>query len=82
MLLLPGMDREQAIAHCESLRQAFQDESIPTSHGGDRVIRATISIGLSRASNGATSVDSLLREADEQLYEAKHNGRNRVSVAD
>lgn len=38
----------------------------------------TVSIGLSHGRLDSLSVDTLLRHADEALYDAKRNGRNRV----
>ena len=43
----------------------------------DKKIDYTVSIGISSL-NRSKSLDSLLREADQALYEAKRSGRNRV----
>ena len=44
-------------------------------------ITVTISIGIALLRNPAANLDSLLAEADRALYEAKHNGRNRIHTA-
>jgi diguanylate cyclase (GGDEF)-like protein len=45
------------------------------------VLSVTCSLGVTASSGDAGYDDSaLLHEADEALYAAKHNGRNRVEV--
>lgn len=44
-------------------------------------VQITISMGLVVSlCNGSTSVDQLVQEADQMLYKAKRNGRNRVEA--
>jgi diguanylate cyclase len=75
--LLPETKQESALILAERFRQRienlnpiYQDSPIPV----------TISIGVAQLRNG-DSVESLLERADEALYLAKHNGRNRVETA-
>jgi diguanylate cyclase (GGDEF)-like protein len=42
----------------------------------------TVSVGVAGASNGGAEVNTLLSKADEALYRAKANGRNRVEVSE
>jgi len=67
-----GPDRCQALA--ERLRECVQAEPIP-HHASS--IPITASLGVSCVT-GTTSADDLLRSADEALYKAKVEGRNRV----
>lgn len=62
----------------DRLRTSIQDESIPTGNH-EEAIQVTASFGIALW-NGETS-DVLFKRADKALYEAKHSGRNRVSVA-
>jgi diguanylate cyclase (GGDEF)-like protein len=48
---------------------------------GNLALRLTASIGvISRVPDGELTREALLKMADEQLYEAKANGRNRVEA--
>ena len=46
--------------------------------GGRESLNVTISIGVAATTGETDSTDSLLKRADEALYEAKQSGRNRV----
>jgi len=49
--------------------------------GPERTLRVTASVGVSSFPHHAVgSADQLVRSADESLYRAKHEGRNRVCV--
>ncbi len=62
---------ESALALAEKIRCAVE----MAEH--DQVGRVTISIGVSAYEDGLT-LDEFVRRADEALYAAKNNGRNRV----
>ena len=77
VLLLPHTDLAEAQRVVERIRQALVND--PFNYGGQpRVI--TISIGLALVTDAAT-MDQRLRQADEAMYQAKHEGRNRVCCA-
>ncbi len=46
------------------------------------LIPFTVSVGLTQPTEGSKNVSDILKAADKALYKAKHNGRNKVSVAD
>ena len=46
--------------------------------GGDEHLKVTVSIGAAGFDASLDSVDALVKLADEALYRAKHEGRNRV----
>jgi two-component system cell cycle response regulator len=77
LILLPGLDLPGAAVRAEQIRSAL---SIPF-HIGEGLHDVTCSLGVT-ATSGAAGFDAaaLLQEADEALYAAKHNGRNRVEV--
>lgn len=72
-LLLPATDLAQAQQLAERLRQEIAALQLPAA--------VTVSIGCAELSAEMGSVDALLARADEALYAAKENGRNRVSSA-
>ena len=48
---------------------------------GGSVVRISVSIGVALLEAGETDPASLLRRADEALYEAKREGRNRYAIS-
>jgi len=74
LILLPGIGRRAGLEIARRLCTAVESAR-PTG------IRSTISIGLSAACGDAIDYDTLFKEADEALYEAKRTGRNRVVAA-
>jgi diguanylate cyclase (GGDEF)-like protein len=78
VLLLPGLEKEQALGIAEQIRQETASQILETDDGG--VFTATISLGLASFPTDATTVQGLIKAADEAVYAAKHGGRNRVCV--
>jgi diguanylate cyclase (GGDEF)-like protein len=64
-------------AIAERIREQVEAMTIPTPAGP---IRTTVSAGISYSS-GDETLQSLLIRADEALYEAKSEGRNRVRTS-
>jgi len=79
LVILPGCCGECAVSFAERLRLRVGSSDIDTSEG---MIPVTISIGVA-ASGGKKGwdADSIVKAADEALYRAKEQGRNRVEVS-
>jgi diguanylate cyclase (GGDEF)-like protein len=75
LLVLPKMPLEIARERGEHLLQLFEGTVVAF---GERRIRVTTSIGIAGTPLHSDSAEGLIRCADEALYLAKHNGRNRV----
>ncbi|MCA3585646.1 MAG: PleD family two-component system response regulator [Methylocystis sp.] len=80
VILLPDTEQHVAQIIAERIRQKVERQPFPI-HGGKRSIPVTVSIGVAGARAGRTTSDALLKRADEALYRAKRDGRNKV-VAD
>lgn len=76
--LLPETSLQSGIKTAERLREAVAEDTVKTA-GHD--ITYTISLGVSIISDDDTSIEDVMRRADEALYQAKERGRNRVEKA-
>lgn len=76
VLLLPNVNLDQISVCCERLREAFAAaEPLGLSLTG-----LSLSIGMTRLQRG-DNLDLALQRADQALYRAKHNGRNRCEAS-
>ena len=79
VVVLPETAGAGAEAFAERLRELIESQAFVASRG--RAIRLTTSIGVSSFPDfGVESVEDLLTKADQALYRAKSEGRNRVRI--
>ena len=76
-LLLPDTDGKQAMAVAERIRQNVQQRTGPGYHYA-LPVKVTLSIGVCSAIQNNVNGNDIMRDVDEALYEAKHNGKNRI----
>lgn len=74
VLLLPTTPMDEGMALLERLREGI--EQCPFHFKGERVT-VTVSMGITLFRPGERS-DGVLKRADQALYRAKHEGRNRI----
>jgi len=78
-ILFPETMGMQAFDVCERLREALARATIPLERG--LPVSVTASIGLASVVESDVNIDVILSRADQALYSAKRDGRNRTSEA-
>ncbi len=76
-IIMPNTNGETACLAAERLRRHICASPF-RAPGLDEALEVTCSIGVASSELGEDSAESLLKRADEALYEAKRAGRNRV----
>jgi diguanylate cyclase (GGDEF)-like protein len=77
IILLPNANKEKAISTAEKIRISVENAKIL---GDKRNI--TISIGIAISTNESISYEEIIGRADQALYEAKHEGKNKCVIWD
>jgi len=77
LIVSPGCGVSEAVEQANRVRVRMADEPIVVPGGG---VAVTISLGVAAAASDANQMSDLLRAADQALYAAKNNGRNRVET--
>jgi two-component system cell cycle response regulator len=80
VIVMPETDMAVAATVAERLRRRIATEPFVVDCG-TKNLEVTISIGLAGLENADDTAATLLKRADQALYRAKRDGRNRV-VAD
>jgi diguanylate cyclase (GGDEF)-like protein len=76
VVLLPGSAQAAAVALGERIREEVASKQLDAN---GHLVRATVSIGVSsEAGDTLPSLEAMLGRADEALYMAKNQGRNKV----
>ncbi len=74
-LLLPGLGKQEAVALAEKIRLAFQEKRLAVRR---QQITVTVSIGVAAYPEDSADPKELVKRADERLYAAKSEGRNKT----
>ncbi len=77
-LLLPETSGDGARVVAERYRKRIEEHELPTT---STPIKLTASFGVAELAPDLADIDALVRRADAAMYQAKHEGRNRVVVA-
>lgn len=79
LVIMPDTDQSLARQVAERIRECVAAKPFPISDGSG--IEVTASVGLATLNGSSDTVDVLYKRADNALYAAKREGRNRV-IAD
>jgi diguanylate cyclase (GGDEF)-like protein/PAS domain S-box-containing protein len=79
IVIMPGADPQIAVQRAESWRKAFSEIVIDA---GGRIPRCSLSGGVAAWNGPDEPAKSLLKRADDAMYSAKNNGRDRIVLAD
>ncbi len=80
-LIFPGARLNEAVIAVERIRSVLEAKQWTIEPSGERIGKVTASFGVAKL-RVDESPNDLLRRADERLYEAKVQGRNRVIADD
>jgi diguanylate cyclase (GGDEF)-like protein len=75
LVVLPGCDATDALTVAERVRRAVE-----LRHAAGDCCRASVSVGVATVRSELDTVEALVQRADEALYRAKREGRNRVAA--
>ncbi|WP_410211892.1 GGDEF domain-containing protein [Aquirhabdus sp.] len=79
IIILPGADSEEGQKVIERCRTKLAETDILTD--SESLIQVTASFGMVSVHGQWVESHQLIQIADRALYQAKHNGRNRIEVA-
>jgi two-component system cell cycle response regulator len=77
VIVMPETDMGVATMVAERLRRRIASEPFPIQEGS-RSLEVTISIGIAALNAPGDNAAAMLKRADQALYRAKRDGRNRV----
>ncbi len=77
VVFLSGVNAQKGKIVADRLRESISEAVVHSEDGQE--VRFTVSIGVS-SYEISDNLDTLIKTADEALYKAKENGRNRVEI--
>ena len=76
-VILTDTDKNGAMVVAENIRRAIEEQRF-SDEGGDATHNVTVSIGVSSYPADTMEMKDLIKKADDALYTAKKEGKNRV----
>jgi two-component system cell cycle response regulator len=80
LIIVPSSDAEGTMRSAERIRTSLQAQPVKTPDG-ELAISGSFGVVAAGGPGGPLDESALLRAADDALYRAKDNGRNRVELA-
>lgn len=78
IIILVGQEKENAFKVAEILRKMVEEHKFPVSLEDKKHLSITISLGVSSCPEDSKEDETLVKMADDALYQAKEGGRNKV----
>ncbi len=78
VLLMPETPLKESGIVAERIRKSVEEIRLTTEDGKE--VQFSVSLGLTEASLDSVTVKQAINQADEALYQAKEQGRNRVVI--
>ena len=77
IIVWPNTGKSLALKIAGRLMKLFSKKAIriPTKN---KTVKVTLSVGIASIPDDTTNMDELMKLADEALYRAKHEGKNRI----
>ena len=79
LIIMPDVTINDVQPFCERLLMDIEKLQIPVPDGS---LTMTVSGGLSQFKASDKSIEALLKRVDNALYESKHNGKNKITIAE
>ena len=76
MIVLPDTSETESVEIAERIRRSLA--STPLAVSETKFVNVTVSIGIAMFPTDGVDEDALLNNADQAMYHAKGEGRNRV----
>ena len=77
-IILTETDKNGALVVAENIRRAIEEQRFPDGEEGEPTHSVTVSIGVSSYPADTNKMNELIKMADDALYMAKRDGKNRV----
>jgi diguanylate cyclase len=82
VMLFEGISAEQAARMVNEVRADLEERRLVAKQSGEPIGKVTFSAGIASLLPTDTNGRAMLRNADQALYRAKNQGRNRVELAE
>lgn len=79
IIFMPEIEQQAAVYQANALHQAVAQLKIPHIHGIDGQVTASFGV-TSITIDPQLTIEMLIKQADQALYQSKHKGRNQVSA--
>ncbi|MEZ9140062.1 MULTISPECIES: diguanylate cyclase [unclassified Shewanella] len=79
LIILDNTNKEEAFNIADRLRNGIASQSFQFD---DETVEFTVSLGVAVLSDSHTALTTLVKQADDALYQAKFSGRNKVYLAE